>query len=87
MATERPKRRLETSPADSAVLKEVGLTSDEESGNAWGSSGEEGGLQQDVNEEQGPQGQSLGEALACTVVMTSLQCRLHQPNAELAKLQ
>lgn len=71
------------------MLKEVGLTSDEESGgNGWGSSGKEDSLQQDVNEEQGPEDQSLGEA-PCVhkVVMTSLQCRAHQHNAELARLQ
>ncbi len=63
MATKQNKCRMETSPADAAVLKEVGLTSDDESGgNAWGSSGEENCLQQDANEEQGPTIQSLGEA-------------------------
>ena len=82
-------RRLETSPADAAVLKEVGLTSDEESGGkGWGSSGEEDSLQQDVIEEQGPEDQSLGEA-PCVhkVVMTSLQCLAHHYNAEPARLQ
>jgi len=59
---EQPMAILGTPPEDAAVLKQVGLTSDEESrDDAWGSSGEEDEISAEDAQKSNADDLSLGE--------------------------
>ena len=59
---DQPMAKRGTPPEDAAVLKQVGLTSDEGSGDdAWGSSGEENEISAEDAQKSNADDLSLGE--------------------------